>query len=76
MIFFESYDSSLIKLRQFNACVVVLQNLVVGEAGARHAVGSHLAETYAVTPAASREGEAYDATRFVVAAVYDKELFA
>jgi hypothetical protein len=72
----EGLLKNLIELRQFNPCVVVLQNPVVGEPGAGQAISPYLTETHAVPPAAPREGKAYQAARLIITAVYDEELFA
>src|SRR3954466_9012146 len=66
-----------VELRKAYARVVRLQNLLVRESRARHAVGPDLAEPDAVAPAAPRELESRDAARRLVEdSVNDEELFA
>src|SRR5205823_2221399 len=60
-----------IKFRDADSGVERLQNLIVRVARARKPVCSDLTHPDAVSPAATLEGEARDATRFVECAVND-----
>src|SRR5882672_4170804 len=66
----------VVKLCEFDAGVVSLQNLLDRKALSRQTVSAHLAHPDAMAPAAPGKNKANDATALAVQAVDDKELFA